>query len=190
MPNWCSTTYYIDSECAAAMKENLEKREKSGDSNWNWLGHFVSDFGGDVAKVYSRGWVDSYEYNEENKELTLYCSTAWAECNEWREFIESKFEGLCIFYSAEEPGLDYYVTNIEDFAYPYTMETEEGHDDFSSPLDLLKAVCRECDMQMPECREEDAFALAGTMAEAFNEQQENRDSDRYVYIHKYDYIED
>lgn len=185
MPNWCDTTYYIEGESSALMYENLKKREASSDCNWNWLGHFVTDFGGDSSKIYSRGWINGYDYNEDDRILTLYCETAWTECNEWRHFIISKCEDLTISFIAEESGNDYYVTNIPDYEFPFVVETDDEHFDLRDASQVLATVCEYSECEVPDC--DDEFEMAMRLADEYNEK--HKDDDKYVFVNRFTYYD-
>lgn len=124
MPNWCSTTYRIqgdskDINSFHKLIQRLEKRKKpyvpNGFGNL-WLGCIVNKLGGDWNKVYCRGEIVYYEKNEDGT-LSIMTETAWSEMSEWRHFIESKYPSFKIYFSSEECGCEYYITNDSEGRY-------------------------------------------------------------------------
>ena len=119
MPNWCFTTYKIvgDIKEIHDLNNKLMKLDNmkeplvpNGFGNL-WLGCLVKILGGDAEKVYCRGDITEFSYNEENDVLTIDTQTAWAEMEEVRHFIEKVYPGLKIYYYEEEPGMEIYQTN-------------------------------------------------------------------------------
>ena len=188
MPNWCSTSYEISGDAAVAMVATLEERKAQNVSNWNWLGHFVTDFGGDVNNVYSRGWIDDYDYNAEDRCLNLYCETAWSECNEWRAFIKSKFKDTTIYYVAEEPGMGIFETNNPNFEFWYQCENDGENYEFKTEKELLKKVCEIIGCEVPICKDDEMLSVANSLAMDYTDA--HVDEDKYIYIHKFEYCED
>ena len=106
MPNWSFNTY----KCVGDIKEihdlnnklmeldNMkEPLEPNGFGNL-WLGCLVKILDGDIEKIYCRGDITEFSYNEENNVLTIDTQTAWAEMDEVRHFIEKVYPGLKIYY--------------------------------------------------------------------------------------------
>ena len=116
MPNWCFTTYKIvgDIKEIHDLNNKLMKLDNmkeplvpNGFGNL-WLGCLVKILGGDVEKVYCRGDITEFSYNEEDDVLTIDTQTAWAEMEEVRHFIENVYPGLKIYYYEEESGMEIY----------------------------------------------------------------------------------
>ena len=119
MANWAYTTYKIvgDIKEIHDLNNKLMKLDNmkeplvpNGFGNL-WLGCLVKILGGDVEKVYCRGDITEFSYNEEDDVLTIDTQTAWAEMEEVRHFIENVYPGLKIYYYEEEPGMEIYQTN-------------------------------------------------------------------------------
>ena len=119
MPNWCFTTY----KCVGDIEEILdlnnklmeldnmkEPLEPNGFGNL-WLGCLVKILGGDAEKVYCRGDITEFSYNEEDDVLTIDTQTAWNEMEEVRFFLKKVYPSLEIYYYEEEPGCEIYQTN-------------------------------------------------------------------------------
>lgn len=126
MPNWCDTTYR-----AVGTKEQVKKFydlamsswKKSQDDNQGWLGHLVTELGGDWQKVSCRGWMqDEPMLAVSGEECTIVANTAWGEPHEWRKFIEEKIYGLTLFYLAIEPGCCLYLSNMDDYVDKYYVD--------------------------------------------------------------------
>ena len=119
MPNWSFNTY----KCVGDIKEILdlnnklmeldnmkEPLEPNGFGNL-WLGCLVKILGGDAEKVYCRGDITEFSYNEEDDVLTIDTQTAWNEMEEVRFFLKKVYPSLEIYYYEEEPGCEIYQTN-------------------------------------------------------------------------------
>ena len=117
MPNWAYTQYKIkgsEDEVAALHKtiQNLADMDESLLPNGFgklWLGNLVHALGGDWEKIYCRGQILDYGY--ENGILTFNTETAWGEMSETRHFIEQKYPSLQIFFQTEECGMCIFQTN-------------------------------------------------------------------------------
>lgn len=144
MPNWAFVDYQVvgDNEQLDSlyhiMKE-LEDREVSLVENGfgkTWLGNVVAKLGGDPKKVYCRGSWSSLYRNPNG--IAFYMETAWSEPYEFREFLESKFPGLKIYFLSVTD--DSWQTNDRDGLYiteRYVLNTEEHGEDYFSTLDDL-----------------------------------------------------
>lgn len=78
-----------------------------------WLGDLVNALGGNADDIYCRGEIYDcdHELYEVGGELRLYISSAWREPYEVFAFLHERFPDITIYYTAEEPGCDYFVTN-------------------------------------------------------------------------------
>ena len=123
MPNWAYTNYMIkgsESDVAALHKtiQDLEAREESYLPNGFgklWLGNLVSILGGDWEKVYCRGQILDYTF--EDGLLRLNVESAWSEMDGTRHFLQTVFPSLEIYYQTEEPGMCIFQTNDPDGTY-------------------------------------------------------------------------
>ena len=123
MPNWAYTNYVVrgsDEEVSALHKiiHDLEAREESYLPNGFgklWLGNLVSILGGDWDKVYCRGQILDYTF--EDGLLRLNVESAWGEMDETRHFLQTVFPSLKIYYQTEEPGMCIFQTNDPDGTY-------------------------------------------------------------------------
>ena len=161
MPNWSFNTY----KCVGDIKEILdlnnklmeldnmkEPLEPNGFGNL-WLGCLVKILDGDIEKIYCRGDITEFSYNEENNVLTIDTQTAWAEMDEVRHFIEKVYPGLKIYYYEEEPGMEIYQTNDKHghfFPQRYILDDLDGegseyYDDIDS---LLKSASEIFDKEL------------------------------------------
>ena len=120
MANTCFTTYKCVSDNSKDVKklyktlQRMEKRKTPiAKNSWYdpkmWLGCLVKALGGDPEKVYCRGMVTFFDYD--NDVLTIDTETAWGEMSETRHFIESCYPGMKIYYCEEESGCEVYNTN-------------------------------------------------------------------------------
>ena len=156
MPNLCDTQYKIigkkeevaDLYSKIQQLQNMnEPLEPNGFGNL-WLGCLVKLLGGDVEKVYCRGDITEFSYNEEDDVLTIDTQTAWAEMEEVRHFIEKVYPGLKIYYYEEEPGWGIYQTNDHEkrfFPFRYILDDLDGegpeyYDDIDSLLTAASEI--------------------------------------------------
>lgn len=123
MPNWCYTTYTVvgeekEIEALFGVMEKLEHMKEPLVPNGfgpNWLGCLVNSLGGDWEKVRCRGYWMNLEINRDT--MWFDTESAWAEPYEMIDFLKEKFPSLEFYYSAEETGMRYYVTNDSTGAY-------------------------------------------------------------------------
>ena len=153
MPNWCFTTY----KCVGDVKEILDLNNKlmeldnmkepllpNGFGNL-WLGCLVKILGGDAEKVYCRGDITEFSYNEEDDVLTIDTQTAWNEMEEVRFFLKKVYPSLEIYYYEEEPGCEIYQTNDRHgrfFPQRFILDDldGEGPEYYDNTDSLLKAA--------------------------------------------------
>ncbi len=149
MPNWCSTSVKIVGEEESldkilAILDDMQNREdpKTSDFGRMWLGELVKKLGGDIEKVYCRGWIDYYESNGE--EISLYYESAWAPMFDVHDLIREKFPDVAIYYQAEEPGMIIYQTNSFDY-FPdrYYLYVEDGYTEYFEDIDDLIAAIKD-----------------------------------------------
>lgn len=144
MPNWCDTTYK-----AVGTKEQVKKFYELATKSWNnkdnngWLGHFVTELGGDWKETPCRGWMqDAPSFNDDflddYAECTIYCNTAWGELSEWRHFIEQKIDGLFIEYLAIEPGCGLYLSNMDEYIDKVYIDSSEYEIDFYTEVGAIE----------------------------------------------------
>lgn len=119
MPNWCFTSYVVTGEekevCDLYEKMlSLEEREESLVENGfgkTWLGNLVTLLGGDWNTIYCRGDWSNLEKDDDNGALRFDTETAWSEPCQVINFLRGKYPNLEFYFLAEEPGMEYYVTN-------------------------------------------------------------------------------
>ncbi len=147
MPNWCSTSVKIVGEEESldkilAVLDDMQNEKESNASDFGrmWLGELVKRLGGDVEKVYCRGWIDWYESNGE--ELSLTYESAWAPMFDVHNLIRERFPDVAIYFQAEEPGMIIYQTNSYDyFSDRYYLYVEDGDSEYFESLDdLISAI--------------------------------------------------
>jgi len=158
MPNWCDTTYK-----AVGTKEQVKKFYDLAMSSWNktdnnqgWLGHFVTELGGNWEQVYCRGWMRDQPYlNNDGTECTIFCYTAWGEPNQWREFIQSQIDGLFLYYVAIEPGCGVYCSNDDYYADKYYVDyaIEQPDSPYMTEDELLEFMSNELGVDLDSADE-------------------------------------
>lgn len=151
MPNWCMTTMVIDGYKADVEKiRNLlltwtSKEYQPSDFGVNWLGNIVLGAGFKIGEslekdggLYCRGFVD---YIGEIEELDdgLYSfdveyESAWGPVPEmWKAVMQKHAPHCGLYWYAEEPGSEIYMTNDvgkkyfdSDFVVDSHLENKES----------------------------------------------------------------
>lgn len=125
MPNWCYTGINIKCSSEEEAEYLYKKIQKWTSVNYccndfglNWLGNIVGNSGVGKIKdgrssVDCRGELIYLDLND--NEVIVETETAWKPMLQMWKRICDKYlvEGYGIEYSAEEPGLGLYVTNIK-----------------------------------------------------------------------------
>ncbi len=180
MPNWCDTTYK-----AVGTKQQVKKFydlalrswNKSDNDNPRWLGHFITELGGDWKEHPCRGWMRDEPYlrddfDDDYAMCTIYCDTAWGELSEWREYIESQIDGLFILYTAVEPGCGVYITNDDTVANKYHLDSPDYDDDWATETQVINFVNKHYDQSFK------------TIDECISYQKKVNDTDDWLYINQ------
>lgn len=191
MPNWCLTDYMIEGSEESLKKINdaLLNHDVVEDSSENWegnvliaLGYSEKELRGVNTKYYLRGFVTSYEPPKSFEyPLSLNCEEAW-NVTDFRKLLEEKLPDVKVYFTAEEPGCEYYVTNDEEGIYfpdRYYMDACIGNDWYSEYFGT-KEDALEYISQISDCKTEEDI-------EKFNENQ--KDYDEYITIHEFKIID-
>lgn len=129
MPNWCLTDYVIEGP-----KKDLEaidkafcdvlngKAEIQSKSSPDWEGNVLhalripTDVDGMAGEL--RGFIyDPPSWDGENGDrLRFSAQEAWSRTR-FAEALKIRFKDIRIYWNAEEPGCDYYVTNDAEGIY-------------------------------------------------------------------------
>lgn len=187
MPNWCNTTYLIKGDkkevddFASILKELMSMKEPYVPNGFgpDWLGCIVNRLGGDWHNVRCRGYiyeVETCDIELDDCDLRIQTSTAWVEMPEWRHFIKSVYPSFDIKYMAEEPGCEYFATNMEDVQY--YADGLVGCEGIREPCNNIKEVASEVEY------------VTGLTADTFEELQKicadfnGSHEDNYINIYK------
>lgn len=163
MPNWCSTNYVVEGP-----KKDLDiiykaicdviqgKAETQEGSVQNWEGnvlhalHIPSELENpNRVAACMRGFIYDYPtWDGENEDrLRFAAEEAWARTN-FAEALKIRFKDIRIYWSAEEPGCDYYVTNDAEGVYfgGFVADTEDGTEYFDSLEEVYRFLgkCYDC----------------------------------------------
>ena len=151
MPNWCYTSYVCigserDTRDLYEKMRALSKRTASllpNDFGKEWMGNVVAALGGKWQDIACRGEFSGLELDNDGV-LRFSVMSAWVELSEVRQFIESCYPNLKMFYYAEESGSGYYVTNdVVGRFFPdrYILEFEDGEPMYFETLgEMLREV--------------------------------------------------
>lgn len=162
MPNWCYTSINIkgkDVEEEKTLYSNLEKWTNEeylkSDFGTSWLGNVVERSG--IAKwsekekdfvpsIRCRGYVCDLDYNSG---ITVTTETAWGPMMEmWNEICKKHLpSGYELYYSANEPGCEVYITNESEYIGKYYVNNwhfYEDHDFSDEEIKILESF-ESCD---------------------------------------------
>lgn len=191
MANWCITDYRIEGSEESLKKINdaLLNHAVVEDSSDNWegnvliaLGYTEKELRDANTKYYLRGFVTYYEPPKSFEyPLSLNCEEAW-NVTDFRKLLEEKLPDVKVYFTAEEPGCEYYVTNDEEGIYfpdRYYVDAYIGNDWYSEYFGT-KEDALEYISQISDCKTEEDI-------EKFNENQE--DDEEYICIHEFEIIE-
>ena len=184
MPNWCYSAYHIvgkrkEVQSLYSKMNNLEKRRKplvESDFGKTWLGCLVTKLGGDRNKVYCRGSWSELEFDGEA--ISFNTETAWGPLNEVFSFVKSIYPSLEIYYSAEEPMMELFVTNDAEglfFRDRYIVYVNCETEYFTNLIDTCAYVSRIMGRQLSSKKELDAAI------EKWNEGKDNYEEVIYLY---------
>lgn len=193
MPNWASTNYVFkgaDENQAKDLYEKIDSLQKMtkpyvpNGFGKLWMGCLVNLLGGDWNKVYCRGEITSYGY--EDNRVYLYCETAWGEMPEFRHFLEQQYPGSKIYYQVEECGNEVYATNDMDGEYfkdRYCLDFYDGLEYFETIETAAKFIGEKIGKQLqPDFRE---------IERAIDDYLEEHDDDEsWMSFHQYDVTDD
>ena len=192
MPNWCFSTYQIEGkkeEMEALynkMKELQEMPETLIDNGFGvkWLGNLVEVLGGDWNSIGCRGTWDDLEYDGYTVSFTT--ETAWNPCFETFELVERIYPSLKIYYTAEEEGNDYYITNDREGKYfpeRYWVDTAQD--------DVYQSEYFSDEESMYKWLEEKYGVKNEEEVEAWNDDYEETgdDDENFINIHKFEIVD-
>lgn len=148
MANSCMVTYKCvgDEKDIASFHDVLKKmqdkkREIKIQRGWVYapvpLCELVRELGGDANGLKCRGEVTSYCLDEDGG-LEIDQETAWCEQEDVRHLIEKVYESMKVYYVAEEPGCDVYLTNDEEgrfFPYRYFLDSAQGNEEYFETIE-------------------------------------------------------
>lgn len=170
MANWCSTSYRIVGNPNDIKKiyDAIENPDHIEYSSKSWEGNVLSALGYDVNNRGGnlRGFIEDYVlYDEENAEgesmLSVYCEEAWS-ITSFSDKLCELFPDIAIYWSAEEPGCEVFMTN--DWSGKYfperyyvEVDTEDFQDSeyFEHEDEMWKWIKRNTGLKTSE--EVDAF---------------------------------
>lgn len=126
MPNWCFTSCYVtgnkkDVRDLYDTMKSLEDREQPLEPNGfgkTWLGNLIVALGGDWNEIYCRGEWSDLRIDEYDNAVRFSIESAWSYPEEFFDYMHRRCPGIDIYFLAEEPSMDIYVTNdVEGFFY-------------------------------------------------------------------------
>ncbi len=123
MPNWCYTSYVVEGDrdeledlhAKLMSLQNLPEPQSAFSWGKLWLRNVLKLFDDAPEDIGDRGELS--DYPELSDVLRFQAETAWAEINGVWDFVVGHYKSLKYYFSAEEPGSNYYVTNDESGKY-------------------------------------------------------------------------
>ena len=204
MPNWCSTRVTLrckDEAASHAVYDKLKSWNKSvmdtdfGDA---WLGNILvnSGFCSGEKACYSpslrcRGFI--LWIKTDGQDVLIDTETAWAPMLQmWRIVCDRCFpEVTKILYTAEEPGMEVFITNDEDIVGNVILDIPAW--DFyetGNPKDILTGFLMEVKKQKPKLFEALKAAQINTIDAIARNLFQFSGIEAYVHVYEYCDIED
>lgn len=154
-----------------------------------WLYHVLLELG--YSKEFLENYRDNfrgyiYSYSEENEEeFVISCETAWCEAYGFRHLLLDKFKDddpdIDIRYTAEESGMEYFLTNIPDYEGIYIVDIEWDSYDYESEESVIGIVNDRLNLNCTTIEE----AL-----DAAKKHNDTTEKDDHIWIHQFEYYED
>lgn len=164
MANWALVTYKCVCKDEEQAKEligildelkDMDKPYAENDFGNLWMGCLVVRLGGETFKggivgshngareIRCRGEIFS-DYEREGNIVTMITEQAWTEQESFRHFVESKFEGMKMYYLCDESNEGIYCSNDADgkfFHNEYWLDfNDKDPEYFDSIEDAAKFV--------------------------------------------------
>lgn len=176
MANLCSTSYVIEGQKEVLQKIYVAVNETKCNA---WEGEILLNLGYTLKELEKYKLRGSIYYLEDfdGDVIRLQCEEAWV-VSDFSMLLEKKFD-VKVYYMAEEPGCEYYVTNDDNGIYfpervfvdvcingnflgEYFYDTDEAYDY--------------------------VYELSGLRTDDEIEEFNNADNDDFIYIHEYDVV--
>ena len=191
MANWCSTSYTIVGEKSDIMKiyNALKCHSVKDKSDDNWEGNILHTLGvsyDDIEKRCMRGFISDYQLFDKNiyddAQLQIYCDEAWTR-TDFAEMLGSLFPEISVYWIAEEPGCDYFLTNDDGgnfYQERYWVDTCINGDYQSEYFETIEGVYKWLS-SISSCKNEEDV-------EKFNNDAAEAKSEDFINIHEYDVV--
>ena len=191
MANWASTSYAIEgskSDLARVsnvidsfMKGNTKPVEANASKEWE--GNIVKALGASDEQMknnYLRGFIQTYEIIE--GVLYIEAEEAWG-ATDFRHLLAKLMPELTIYYIVEECGCEVYATNDSNSKYfteSYYVDVCIDGDYFSEYFDTEKQVLA----YVAQLLKKESVTMKDI--DEWNEEQD--DSENYIYVHEFKYV--
>ena len=148
-----------------------------------WCGNLIETFGGNPNNISCRGSFLDFRMNG-NKRIDIDLEFAWTESPDFRYFLEKQYKDSKIYYYDYEPGCDVCDTNddcnIFDIAYIVDSEDkgEEWYDNLQDVAQYVSEIVG-YDVEATEDAIENAI-----------EKWQNENDDKFLYLHRFNYVDD
>lgn len=183
MANWCSTSYVIegDKEILETIKRAFDNHPVKEKSSENWEGNILAALGINCEKSSIRGFVDYYS-DIDDETFHFACEEAWCR-TDFAELLLSKFPSISIYWMAEEPGCEIYMTNDaygtyfpERYYVEVQINSNGDSEYFEEEQDAYNWI-----RERTGCKN-------ATDIEKYNDEAMENQTDNYICFHEFDII--
>lgn len=183
----CDTCYtIIGSKEVIDRLEEIAKKAYVSESNSigkGWIGYIAQDLndGKVPSGISMRGWINSEPERQSDNQLTIQFESAYDEQPDFRHFLASHLEDADVYYTAEEPGCDYFRTNISELE---TIIVDWSHNDDYEYSKCENAAAAVALVNEKFGKEFDTLEEVMSFADLYD----NEDGD-FLYVHEFEYFE-
>lgn len=120
MPNWCYTDIIIDGPDDEIISLYGEFTKWNDAPRRNELWQFLAHAGLNQVNYRCRGIIDymNCDMRKNNSHIAIGTETAWIPMIQmWRDIVAKYSKNCKIFFRAEEPGQEIYMTNDTNYEY-------------------------------------------------------------------------
>ena len=190
MANDCSTRYRIvgkDAETILNKVASLNADSKHITRSVT-LWELAREFGASLKTFDGRGTIEYFEWDEEAQSLILDCETAWDWQPGFVDFLKKTFPDSEVYYTAEEPGFEIYVTTDPlceeiykiEFCLDYDWDNE--YYDRGEEKKVYERICEFCKVTPANRELKDYIKAAEDLATYYND---IHDEGNYIRIYTF-----
>lgn len=177
MANYCSTRYRIEGKDAKTILNKIASlnadREHITRSVTLW--EFAKEFGANIETFNGRGTFEYFEWDEENQSVILNCETAWDWQPDFVDFLKQTFPDSKVYYTAEEPGFEIYVTTdplcneIYKIEFCLDFDWDNEYYNRGDEKKVYESICKFCKVTPATGEIKDYIKAAKDLAAYYND---------------------